>query len=98
ANIINHAYAGREDRLIQIEAQADDESLSFELGHFGVPFEPKVPDVPAFDGSREGGFGLFIISQLADKVTYSTDDTGRHVVRLAKRLEGGGRVEIRNEE
>jgi len=39
---------------------------------------------PVFDGSTDGGFGLFIISKCVDFVSYSTDMQDRSTILLIK--------------
>ena len=41
---------------------------------------------PAFDGSRDGGFGLFLVDQCVDATTYEQRPDGVTAVRLVKRL------------
>jgi anti-sigma B factor antagonist len=40
---------------------------------------------PAFDGSRQGGFGVYLIKQTVDEVHYFCDARGRCGVRLVKK-------------
>ncbi|MDQ1474292.1 MAG: phosphoserine phosphatase RsbU/P [Bryobacterales bacterium] len=47
--------------------------ITVELRHKGREFDPlEIPD-PAFDGSRDSGFGTYIIFHLADEVKYRRD-------------------------
>ncbi|HEY6333927.1 MAG TPA: SpoIIE family protein phosphatase, partial [Blastocatellia bacterium] len=89
ANVIRHAYHGLEDHPIQIKARYTGGWLIFELNHFGDPFNPNESPPVVFDGSRDSGFGLFIIDQLVDEVAYLTDESRRSSIRLVKRIESG---------
>ncbi|MBV9848423.1 MAG: SpoIIE family protein phosphatase [Armatimonadetes bacterium] len=85
SNIIKHAYEGQPDRPIQIVAEAYDDRLGIYLYHEGVPFDPEAVAPPSFDGSREGGFGVFIVQQSVDEVNYTRDEQGRNCVSLVLR-------------
>jgi sigma-B regulation protein RsbU (phosphoserine phosphatase) len=85
SNIMRHAYHGRADRRIQIEADAFADRVAVRLLHTGDPFEPEATPPPAFDGSREGGFGVYLIAQSVDQVRYSRDEQGRNCTLLVKK-------------
>ena len=83
-NVTRHAYRGCGDRSIQLEAEALADRVVIRLYHTGESFDPAQIPPPAFDGSREGGFGVYIIAQSVDKVCYSRDDFGRNCISLTK--------------
>ena len=89
SNIIKHAYAGESDRQIEVVAEAYDDRISLHLFHEGAPFDPQAVAPPAFDGSREGGFGVFIIQQSVDEVDYTRDAQGRNCISLLLRRQEG---------
>jgi sigma-B regulation protein RsbU (phosphoserine phosphatase) len=84
SNIIKHAYHGRADQSIQLEADIFPDRVSIRLHHLGDSFDPAVVPPPAFDGSRESGFGLYLIAHSVDEVRYSRDDRGRNCITLVK--------------
>jgi len=83
-NIIKHAYHGRADRWIHLDGEAFPGHVSIRLHHTGDPFEPAAVPPPAFDGSRESGFGAYIISRSVDEVRYYRDARGESCVTLVK--------------
>ncbi len=85
SNIIKHAYHGRNDQTIAIEAEAYPGRVAVSLFHLGEFFSPPRPCPPQFDHPRESGFGLYMLTQSADEVHYYRDDLGRNVVTLIKR-------------
>jgi sigma-B regulation protein RsbU (phosphoserine phosphatase) len=85
SNIMRHAYRGRTDQRIWIEADLFAENISLRLYHLGDAFDPETVKPPAFDGSREGGFGVYIIAQSVDEVRYSRDEQGRNCICLVKK-------------
>ena len=84
-NIIRHAYAGQPDQPIEMTVAADGDNARVTLAHQGRAFDPGNVPAPTFDGSRFGGFGVYLIAQLVDEVTYTNDDAGRSVILLVKR-------------
>ena len=84
SNIVKHAYRGRTDQQIQIGAEVFADRIVFRLHHLGESFDPGTVEAPAFDGSREGGFGVYIIAQSVDEVRYLRDEQGRNCIYLVK--------------
>lgn len=76
ANIIKHAYRGRTDQPIAIRATVRPDRICVSFFDRGHPFSPeKIPE-PLFDGSQEGGFGLFIVAQVVDRFDYLPGEKG----------------------
>ena len=88
-NSIEHAYGGSADGRIQVEAESYSDHLRFRVYDDGMRFREhaNVPP-PSFDGSRDSGFGRFIMEQCFDRVEYSNDDIGRNCVTLTKLYRG----------
>ena len=84
SNIMKHAYHGRADQWIHLEAEAFPGHVSVRLHHFGDPFDPSSASPPPLDGSRESGFGSYIITSSVDSVKYYRDERGRNCVALVK--------------
>ena len=83
-NIIRHAYQGRTDQWIKIEANGYPDHVAFLFWYGGEAFDAGRVRPPAFDGSREGGFGVYIMEQCMDEVRYSQDGSGRNCIYLKK--------------
>ena len=84
SNIIRHAYRGLKDERLKIEADGYPEQICVRLWYRGDPFDPDNVKPPAFDGSREGGFGVYFIAQCVDEVRYSQDSAGTNCISLLK--------------
>jgi sigma-B regulation protein RsbU (phosphoserine phosphatase) len=84
SNIMKHAYQGRSDQWIHMEAEAFPGHVSIRMHHLGEPFNPSAAAPPAMDGSRESGFGAYIISQSVDEARYYRDERGRNCIALVK--------------
>jgi serine/threonine-protein kinase RsbW len=82
-NIVLHAYAGREDGIIEMDIRTRRNHISVELRDFGDSFDPAEVPEPDLDCLPESGLGIFIIKELMD-VSYRP---GRpNVLVLSKRL------------
>ncbi len=86
SNIMKHAYSGDRDQLIRIEGDAFADRVAVRLRHLGSPFAPDAAPAPAFNGSRESGFGAYIIASSVDEVKYYRDASGRNCVALFKNM------------
>jgi PAS domain S-box-containing protein len=96
SNVIRHAFEGRPGCGFQVRAALHRDRLRLELSHDGVPLDPESIVPPSLDGSRESGFGLFIIEAAMDEVRYTRDAAGRSLVRLSKfRTDLAGGLPIR---
>ena len=86
SNIMRHAYHDRRDQWIHLQGEAFPSRMLIRLQHFGDPFDPSKVHLPALDGSRESGFGVYLIAQSIDAVRYYRDERGRNCIELVKNL------------
>ena len=86
SNIMRHAYEGLPDKQIILDARILEDRVLFELTHWGKPLSQLQISAPAFDGSQQHGFGLYLIRNCVDEVNYISDERGKSVVRLTKLL------------
>jgi len=83
-NIVLHAYAGREDGIIEMDIRTRHNHISVELRDFGTSFDPDEIPTPDLDRLPESGLGMFIIKELME-VSYRP---GRpNVLVLSKRFQ-----------
>lgn len=85
ANIVKHAYGGRTDQRIHVTAEAYRDHLAIHLRYVGKAFDRRDVAPPALDGSRESGFGVFMIESSVDAVRYRRDELGRNCIDLEKK-------------
>ena len=85
SNVMRHAYGGRSDRQIQLSAEVYEDRIVLRLHHLGQSFDPEKVRPPKFDGTEEGGFGMYIISQTMDEVRYHRDERGRNCISMIKK-------------
>lgn len=83
-NIMKHAYQGEPGHAIEFAAEAYPTRLVFRLCHSGRTFDPTKVAAPDFDGSRSGGFGLYIIERSVDELEHIVDSAGRNCIVMTK--------------
>lgn len=85
SNVFDHAYGGGPG-VLRIEALWSAAELRFRLLDRGTPFDPQRAKPPRFDGTSDGGFGVYIIRQIMDLFDYTRGDGNVNVLELVKRL------------
>ena len=71
-NIVCHAYEGRTDGRIEATLTVDDAALTLRLRDYGIKFDPDAYQPPDLDIPAEGGYGVFLMHTVMDKVQYET--------------------------
>lgn len=88
-NVMNYAYPAGTKGPIDIEAQADDETISFTIIDCGKPFDPttkeEVDTTLTAEERSIGGLGIHLIRQLMDSITYERADN-RNILTLRKNI------------
>jgi sigma-B regulation protein RsbU (phosphoserine phosphatase) len=73
---------------VQFDAIAYDDRVKLEIRHRGAQYDPLAIPPPSFDGSRDGGFGTYIIMRSADELFYERDnDLNLISMSIMRRLE-----------
>ena len=85
-NIIEHAYGNKGGR-IEIEIQMDERSgiLTVDIFDQGRSFDLEAVPQPDLDNAPIRGYGLFLVHELMDDVSYVTAGERNHW-RLVKRI------------
>jgi anti-sigma regulatory factor (Ser/Thr protein kinase) len=73
ANCVLHGSEEESTRPVRILVVNFPGHSSVEFRHAGPEFNPFSVPPPSFDGSRDGGFGTFIIMRSADELIYARD-------------------------
>ena len=90
SNIIEHAYEGKPDGLIEISCGVQKNMITIVLVDHGEPFDPAdvpAPDLKADLSERKiGGLGIFLMRKLMDEVHYdSNPKKNSNTLTMAKR-------------
>jgi PAS domain S-box-containing protein len=81
-NVIRHSPTQLADQTLHMKIIAQDDAVIVELLYVGMPFTPPSSTTPDFSGGSDGGFGLYIIQQAVDQVSYSEPFPGVCSIRL----------------
>ncbi len=85
SNIVKHAYEEDPSGRIQLSAEVFADRWEFTLHHWGKPFLGAEEGSAPADPIRDHGFGLIIMENYMDGVTYSRAPDGTNQVRLVKK-------------
>jgi sigma-B regulation protein RsbU (phosphoserine phosphatase) len=83
-NIVEHSYELDSSRVVRIELQFYPERVTIRFVHWGKGFDREKIAEPSFDGSRDGGFGLFLVENTMDFVQYVFDPYSGHQIIMEK--------------
>jgi serine/threonine-protein kinase RsbW len=76
SNIIEHAYEGISDGMLELMCGVQGDSIKIVLTDHGEPFDPSdipMPDLKADLSERKiGGLGIFLMRKLMDEVHYES--------------------------
>lgn len=90
SNIIEHAYGGVSDGLLEISCGVKGLTLTIILVDHGESFDPNdvpAPDLKADLSERKiGGLGIYLMRKLMDEVQYKAElKKGRNTLTMIKR-------------
>lgn len=90
SNIIEHAYEGVSNGLLEISCGVKNSSITIILVDHGESFDPSevpVPDLKADLSERKiGGLGIFLMRKLMDEVRYEAEPRkNRNTLTMIKR-------------
>lgn len=85
ANCIEHGGTGN-NVPIYMTAMAFTDHVTVEIRHAGIAFDPLSVPAPSFDGSRDGGFGTYIVFHCVDQAYYKrTGETNLFSISVMRR-------------
>ena len=89
SNIIEHAYEGVSDGLLEISCGMNSNTITIILVDHGESFDPSevpLPDLKADLSERKiGGLGIFLMRKLMDEVHYEAKSNKINVLTMIKR-------------
>lgn len=88
-NVMNYAYPEGTVGYVDIEAEADDDFITFVISDTGKPFDPTQKDEVNTELSVEdrpiGGLGIHLVRRMMDEISYRYADH-RNILTLRKRI------------
>lgn len=89
SNVIEHAYVGRTDGVLDLSCGMNKQGLVITLVDHGAPFDPSevpLPDLQADMSDRKiGGLGIFLMRKLMDEVHYQSNADTSNALTMLKR-------------
>jgi len=89
SNIIEHAYEGVSDGLLELSCEVKGNAITIILVDHGESFDPSaipLPDLKADLSERKiGGLGIFLMRKLMDEVHYEVKPNKNNVLTMTKR-------------
>lgn len=89
SNIIEHAYEGVSDGLLELSCGVKANVITIILVDHGESFDPSeipMPDLKADLSERKiGGLGIFLMRKLMDEVRYEVKPNKNNVLTMIKR-------------
>lgn len=89
SNVIEHAYVGRTDGVLDLSCGMNKQGLVITLVDHGAPFDPSevpLPDLQADLSDRKiGGLGIFLMRKLMDEVHYQSNADKSNALTMLKR-------------
>lgn len=89
ANVIEHGYGGDGSRRIVVGAAPCDGGLRVSVRDWGRDFDPAGYSPRDLDDPGEGGYGVYLMEQLMDDVTWEPQPDGGTLLTLVKKREEG---------
>jgi serine/threonine-protein kinase RsbW len=74
ANVIEHSYEGNPGQEIHLALTVDTSKFSLSIRDFGRKFDRTDYRPPNFDIPKEGGYGVYLIKQMMDEVSYDNPE------------------------
>jgi len=85
SNAIRYGYEGREEERVELEVRIGPEAIELAVRDFGKGFDPRDYREPELGQPRVGGYGIYLMRQLADRVEHRTVSSGTLVVMTKQR-------------
>ncbi len=89
SNIIEHAYEGVSDGVLEISCNAQGDTITLILVDHGESFDPAdvpAPDLTADLSERKiGGLGIYLMRKLMDEVHYQPNPDKSNTLTMIKR-------------
>ena len=88
-NVMDYAYPEGTEGYVDIDADADDEFLTFVISDSGIPFDPTKKEevdttLPA-EERKVGGLGIHLVRRIMDSIKYEYTNN-KNILTLRKKL------------
>jgi len=83
-NVITHAYKGDPAGRVRLTFELWPDRLVIQVRDWGLGFDPSAIPAPDFERFGGSGYGVYLIRQLMDSVTYEPETAEGNCVTLVK--------------
>lgn len=93
-NIVEHGYMNNPEGLIIIQGSHGKEGVTLEIYDQGNSYDPSEVPEPVTSGEVERGFGLYIVKEVVDQLTYikKASPKGWNQLRIFKKFCAGDAI------
>ena len=81
-NCAIHSSELESSKSLNVEVQSFKDHIVVRIVHAEPAFDPLAVPPPAFDGSRDGGFGIYIVLRSSDEASFARQPDGNNVTTL----------------
>ncbi len=85
-NCMKHAYHGAKDGRIMISSSLAEGYLNVHIRDWGETFDTGLYNAPDLGEAHEGGYGVFLMKEMTDRLEIRTDTPPGTEIILGKRL------------
>ncbi len=82
-NCAHHAQDALSTDSIAVECTVYQDHVTVQMRHKGPWFDPLSVPPPSFDGSKDSGFGTYIVLRSADEAAYEREPDGTNLTTLS---------------
>lgn len=86
ANVIRHAYRDDPHGVVELTVELHSDRLVLHIRDWGLSFDPSAVPEPDLAEPQERGYGVYVIRNLMDEVTYQASAREGNRVTLTKRF------------
>ncbi len=83
-NVISHAYQDDPSQVVQLDFYICPDRLIIQVRDWGLGFDPASIPEPDLRYPQESGYGVYLIRQLMDHVSYESNTPDGNCVTLVK--------------
>ena len=90
-NVIRHAYKGNGGD-VEVTFRFRGEEVEIEIRDWGAPFDPEKVPTPDFEHPSPGGYGVFIMRKVTDRLEFRRDGEV-NIAQLTKKFPASPHLE-----
>lgn len=82
ANCVIHASDVQPSAALTVRAEIFEDHVIVRMIHAEPAFDPLAAPAPAFDGSRDSGFGIYMVLRSSDEASFARQPDGTNITTL----------------